>query len=451
MRTLMALMLFVSASAAMAVEGAASPAQVGQVTYVAGNAYLESAGNKTPLREGSVIREGDKLVTEQTGHIHLKTVDQGFISLRPNSRAHLETYRYDPANPEITIIRLQLEGGVMRAISGRGAQSARQNFRVNTPVAAIGIKGTDFTVLAQNDLTRTIVSSGAIIVSGFGGSCLREAFGPCSGETVQLLAASQTGKLLEVQRGNRRPVVLDSSGILGPDQVAPPASTEPANRRSASNGVADEKTAVLIDRDARGLHHNLEKTVLTEVGQATLKAGQGTPPPNVPQVNWGRWSALAGIDTSREFSNWLAQNGALISLNASYFMTRSNQENLVMPQSGSFDFKLDKAEAMIRDSGAQVGMVANVTAGSLGVDFGKQTFTTRLDVTAEQQQYHLQAQGTVTADGMLHGNYPVIDRGTNTFVKGALAGQGATQAGYLFEYAINEGARTITGITTWNR
>lgn len=433
----------------LAVAPAPSSVVAAIVTYVTGPAYRENAGRKTRLAEGDEIREGDWLVTGEAGHIHLTTIDKGFISLRPRSRAQFDIYQYDPEHPEKTRIRLQLQAGVLRTVSGRGAESARQNFRLNTPVAAIGIHGTDFTVLVQNDYTRTIVNRGEIVVSGFGGACQPQALGPCTGENAQILTALQAGQILQIQRGQLRPVMLESSKNQGPDQVAPPAQTEPApgEKDPGKQGKAMHPPAAA---DVRVLQPNMEPEVLAFVAQNAQKDDSNkNPAPPSAHINWGRWADLA--NAQEDLTTWLQKNGQLLGINTHYVMARDNADQLQMPQTGQYDFILDKAEARILDRGSHSERPASVAGGILGVDFGKQSFTTRLDVLADQQQFKLQASGRVSADGQLSGNYPYTDANTNTFVRGALAGPAATQAGYLFEHTLNDGERTITGMTTWKR
>ena len=143
----------------------AQAAAAGEVSFVAGIVQASAGGPARDLKVGDVVSQGDALVTGATGHLHIRTVDKGFLALRPNSRARIELYEFAPGNPAGTRIRLTLDAGVMRSVSGEGAQAARQNFRLNTPVAAIGIRGTDFSVSTTDALTRAVVRSGAIVVA----------------------------------------------------------------------------------------------------------------------------------------------------------------------------------------------------------------------------------------------------------------------------------------------
>ena len=66
----------------------------------------------------------------------------------PNSTLLIEQYDYDPSMPEGSAVKLNLEEGVARAISGDAAKGAKEISRL-TPVAAIGVRGTDFAVGAS--------------------------------------------------------------------------------------------------------------------------------------------------------------------------------------------------------------------------------------------------------------------------------------------------------------
>jgi hypothetical protein len=120
----------------------AAAAEAGRVVFVTGQAQV---GARAAVQDVAV-QEGDQITTGADGYIYVKTVDNGFLILRPNSKARVVAYAIDKADPSKTQVKLELQQGVARAISGQGVQQAKQNFRFNTPVAAIGVRGTDFTV-----------------------------------------------------------------------------------------------------------------------------------------------------------------------------------------------------------------------------------------------------------------------------------------------------------------
>lgn len=413
-------------------------ASAGQVTFVSGEAFIDLGGSRRLLKVGDDIPESAVLDTGANSHLHVKTSDRGFLLLRPKTRAVVEIYRADLANPEKTAIRLRLESGVLRSITGQAAESAREKFRLNTPVAAIGIRGTDFTVLADSRTTRAVVASGAIVMSGFGEDCRQQALGPCGGSGAESLTAAQTGKVLQFEAGQQRPVLRNVREVISPDQYAPPVTQEPPRKASEKSTDGDSYLASVTGK----------QLLVDNLREASLSTGeiQSIAP---PAYNWGRWSMLTG-ELGAAFTEWLRQNGELVALNGEYFMARQPGE-LTLPQSGRVDFRLEHAEAILRDYARAATSSGNVTAGQLGVDFASRQFSTRLDVQAEGQQYRLQANGQVTPDGRLVGNYPYTDQSTDTFVRGTLDGKQAARAGYIFERRLDEGQRALYGVTNWRR
>ncbi|MFM8637711.1 MAG: ATP-binding cassette domain-containing protein, partial [Betaproteobacteria bacterium] len=53
---------------------------------------------------------------------------------------------------------------VVRSITGQWGEAAKDRFRLNTPLAAIGVKGTDFAVRVEPDKTAAAVYTGAIVL-----------------------------------------------------------------------------------------------------------------------------------------------------------------------------------------------------------------------------------------------------------------------------------------------
>ena len=151
---------------------AQAPVVVGETTLVIGQAQIINANGKSiPVTRGSVIQVGDVIQTEIGGHVHLRFVDGGRVSVRPSSRLQVENYTHSAQQPQLSAIKFTLQEGVVRSITGSWGESARERFRLNTPLAAIGVKGTDFIVRANADATAATVFSGAIAVAPLQGSC----------------------------------------------------------------------------------------------------------------------------------------------------------------------------------------------------------------------------------------------------------------------------------------
>ena len=99
-----------------------------------------------PVKAGHSVQAGDRLSTGADGYVYIKTVDNGFLILRPNSDASIIAYQADSHTPANSRFKFELREGVARSISGQAVKNAKQNFRFNTPVAAIGV---DDSILAS--------------------------------------------------------------------------------------------------------------------------------------------------------------------------------------------------------------------------------------------------------------------------------------------------------------
>ena len=221
-------------------------AEAGKLIFVAGKAQLAERA----ASEGAAVQEGDMLTTGADGFIYVKTVDNGLFILRPNTKARIAAYHVDAKDPKNTRIKLELLSGVARSRSGEAVKLARQNFRFNTPVAAIGVRGTDFTVYTDDNVSRVAVLSGGIVMHGFEGDCRPEGSGPCEGNAARELTAQMRGQLLQFQKGQTAPLLMQG-GALSPDQLAPPRGDEPIGMKGGAahlEGFLYEKS-VCINAD----------------------------------------------------------------------------------------------------------------------------------------------------------------------------------------------------------
>ena len=132
---------------AAAADSAGTPDAVGEATLVIGVARITSAkGEVRPLDRGTTIHVGDRIETGEGGHVHMRFVDGGRLSVRASSRLQVENYSRSTDKTTLTAIKFRLDEGVVRSVTGAWGEAARDRFRLNTPVAAIGVKGTDFVV-----------------------------------------------------------------------------------------------------------------------------------------------------------------------------------------------------------------------------------------------------------------------------------------------------------------
>ena len=200
--------LFIASVAAPAVAAADARNAVGTVSLVVGEARVVSAdGAKHSIRRGITVRPGDRVETALGGHVHIRFIDDALVSVRPSSRLVIEEYQYDPARVAESQVRFRLETGVARAISGAAAEGAKERFRLNTPLVAIGVRGTDFVVNSQAEQTTAHVNQGAIVMAPLGAGCQANALGPCNTHAATLVSAQMGEVLAQYRNGLGQPEI----------------------------------------------------------------------------------------------------------------------------------------------------------------------------------------------------------------------------------------------------
>lgn len=116
--------------------------QFGTVDAVSGEVVVINANNeKVSVRTGQKIYEGQTIETASNGELHIVTVDSGLIALRPSSNLRVDSYSAKGEPTDATV--LTMLRGAMRSISGWVARRNPASYRINTPTATIGIRGTD--------------------------------------------------------------------------------------------------------------------------------------------------------------------------------------------------------------------------------------------------------------------------------------------------------------------
>jgi hypothetical protein len=117
---------------------------------------LAADGRERALAKGAEINAGDTIQT-MDGRAQLRFSDGGYISLQPNTRFKVEEFSFNGKADGSEKGFFSLVKGSLRAITGAIGHTNKNAYRVNTPVATIGIRGTEY--LAQYD-TKLLVKVG---------------------------------------------------------------------------------------------------------------------------------------------------------------------------------------------------------------------------------------------------------------------------------------------------
>lgn len=417
----------IAVSAALLSLGFAHAGEAGRVVFVDSEALV----NGKLAVVGSAVNEGDRLQTGAKGYLYIKMMDNGFFVLRPTTTGRVATYQIDGQNPANTHIKLEVSEGVARHISGDAVKDARENFRLNTPVAAIGVRGTDFTVFTTKDTSSVAVSSGGVVVSPFSGTCKVAGHGPCEGAASRELLASQLGQLVQVVRGRDSAEILRDSK-QAPDKISPPHRDESAVGTMASDNANGSPKLDLFPSRSNSID---QLSPLTHTV------------PSQPPLAWGRWEAFLELGKEIDVPA-LLQTHQLVGTNGGYALLRSKEGMWQRPEQSAVSFGLQGNRASIFDEQTRLQTAASVENGTLQLDFDKSTFSTQFDLVNQKDRVRLQAQGTVTPDGRLAGNSQ-FSLPTNMAVQGVLNNDNASAA-YLFQSRLDQ-QRVASGVTYWSK
>lgn len=160
---------------------AAAADSVGKLLFAVRDVQIQHADGSTSAgTKGYELLEGDTVITGEQGRAQLVMADGARIALKPNSRFLIEQYQPPSesalageivASAEKGSGVLSLLKGGMRAVSGEITKLNPDGLSVKTPVATMGIRGTDWTaVLAGNPLRLLVgVRDGQVrITNGLG-------------------------------------------------------------------------------------------------------------------------------------------------------------------------------------------------------------------------------------------------------------------------------------------
>lgn len=459
-RFILATLLAGASSLPFAAVTSTQPDTVGEATLVIGQAKLVGADGVTRMVDrGTAIRVGDRVETGVGGHVHLRFVDGGRLSVRPSSRLQVENYNRNLEQPGLTAIKFRLDEGVVRSITGAWGEAARDRFRLNTPVAAIGVKGTDFVVQSSATNTQATVYTGAIVLSPLSAAC-QDSLGPCNSGSEKLLSQDMKGQMLTLNGVHSSPQLVAAVDLLAQRQRSPQADGPDTRVVLATGNFAPEKTSV-VDKTA-SVEIRATEVVATQAvaAVAAVELAQRTSevqppvvvpvvvPPVVSQLAWARLSSIAaeGDVITRTHAQAQALGFAPGLGNFAYSLYRQGSADAPLTTAEtSANFRLAGSAASLvwDDRGTDVTDPAQVTSGSLKVDFAKNTYATQLGVTSARiGSDTLSTSGTIARNGYLTGSA----NGVST--AGALS-LDAKEAALLFEKTYLQGQ--LRGVTLWGR
>ncbi|MDZ7828887.1 MAG: FecR family protein [Halofilum sp. (in: g-proteobacteria)] len=157
------------------------PDPVARVLEVRGDARAEGPNGATRvLEKGAGIFRDDTVLTGSDAWVVLRFADQSKVSLQPGTEFRVDEWEFEADEPGAANALLNLVRGGMRVLTGLIGDATGQNYRVETPVATIGVRGTGFDLycvgscINQAATTVNSVSGDGLLVNTWDGEIVAQ-------------------------------------------------------------------------------------------------------------------------------------------------------------------------------------------------------------------------------------------------------------------------------------
>ncbi len=444
-------------------------ALAGVAQFTAGEVNLrQTDGRITALAKGGDINSGNAIVTGTNGRAQVKFTDGGLISLQPNTEFKIANY-VDQNDPKEDRFLVDLLRGSMRAITGLIGKRNRDNYKLTTTTATIGIRGSGFKVGYNLDGTLGITSELDKIEVCNQSGCI----GLVAGESVRVIDSASppvrtsTQAKVDTPPTEKEPTVVGDkvndtgkADIVEAVKPAPAPSPKPSPTPSpAPAPVPVQRTFTNVAVSAVGTNGTTLYTLLTSPGATTVfsdnkllnvdnnvgggfskwsESGSSGPPSdfksvgNVSDANfigWGTW-----VSGQREYLG-------TVMLNHVHYIagrpTAATEIATLMAGGGTATYNLVGHTAPIRNG---VAGTLSSTGTSFSVTFGSTQYT--VNATMNTSFGSISDSATVTSQ-------TATFTGSNSYIRGALIGTNAAMAGLT--YSKDFGAGMITGAAAFQK
>ncbi len=433
--------------------------EAGKVYFATGNASLVRDGRPLPLRRGTGIESGDTIETGN-GRAQIRFRDGHFVSLQPDTTFRVDEFEYEEEKQEGKGFFSLLKGG-LRAISGLIGRRDRDAYRLKTPVATIGIRGTEYLVKLNGGLYVN-VGDGSIWVKND------------AGELVLL-----AGQSAVVPGEGQPPQPTDSKPVLPPpeqgggggeqeDFSSPENVTESGSPDIIPQGLPNGSRYALANVWANTccFEGTFAGGSPSQPVDATFSGGAlvaWTGPSPVPAGGIGNATAtdFGSADSTIGWGRWTG--GTLSVVNGIASQLNDDMHYVIgiptvqMPTSGSATYSLVGATSPTRVGDGLAGVVNN---GSMSVTFGSTpSISTTLELSLGGDTYTLTDSFTGPGDHTFSGfGLFVSDSagncasfGCSASLEGFFAGENASHAGYSYQIYDGSNSSRIMGAAAFSQ
>jgi hypothetical protein len=153
----------------LAVSSAQAQARVGEAVLVQNEVLRVSVSSTAPINVGDGLLRDETVRTGTDSATRLVMADSTNLSLGPNAAIKLDRTVFDDEHT-YRDIAVRLTTGAFRFVTGHSEKAA---YKITTPLATIGVRGTVLDILSQRGRTVVVLQEGASSVCTLGFQCVQ--------------------------------------------------------------------------------------------------------------------------------------------------------------------------------------------------------------------------------------------------------------------------------------
>ena len=436
----------------------ANAAGVASIDFSTGSVTaLSLSGIQRPLGKGAEVVNGDTVRTGGNGRAQLRFSDGALISLQPHTEFRVDDYQYSGKidGQEKGFFSL-LKGG-LRTITGWVRRTNRENYKVSTSVATIGIRGTEYSaglnpsgselnVSTGEGLVEVCNTNGCLLLASGESGFVQGANAPRRTDSrPQLLPAQPEDSLLPVYASGEdkntdgSPESMPASAKTTPTPTPPPVLYTVGGIVGLSGGIYRNNATATFNGDG-SLNSFTSGSQTSSQGTAQVVGYNGSD----AIIKWGAWAN--GNATIDNVAVTLSANQSL-----HHFW---GVPTATMPTTGTASYVLLGGTSPTEVSGAWAPGTLN--SASMSVNFGTLAVNASLGVTINPGPYNT---FNMSGSGSISGGNGIAITGMSGTGSGCVSGCSGEVSGRFFgtsaeragiTYKISEGltSKTIIGVAT---
>ncbi|MFP5507062.1 MAG: FecR domain-containing protein [Gammaproteobacteria bacterium] len=246
---------------------AAAPEPAAQVIVARGAVHAQMpGGERRDLRRRSPVYSGETIVTAAASEVQLRFSDGALLALRAETVFRIDDYRYQTQGGSGDRSVSTLIKGGLRTITGVIGKQDPQAYRVDTPVATIGVRGTHYEAVMESPESLVLAAwQGAIEVRNEQG-------------VIELgVGAAHNFARTEARQRPRGllqpPATLQNESPVGLSEPAATASTQTKPAASEQTDAGQTDTAAVTDAEALGIGTEGDPAETTITGTGVTGTG----------------------------------------------------------------------------------------------------------------------------------------------------------------------------------